>query len=151
MEIERKFRLAAKPLVLHGGPGMDIQQGYVLSHPGELRARREGRCCLLTIKGDGTVARNEWERSIPEWAFDILWAQTDGYRIHKTRYDLGHRVVVDVYHGPLEGLVILEVEFDTLEQAQQFRLPGWATGALDVTEDKAYKNKALATLTTCPA
>ena len=49
---------------------------------------------------------------------------------------------LDVYHGELTGLVTVEVEFSSLEEAESFSPPAWF--GEDITEDKRYKNKNLA-------
>ena len=47
--------------------------------------------------------------------------------------------------GQLEGLVTLECELPGEASATKFSLPSWAAKAVDITKDKAYKNKNLAT------
>lgn len=146
MEIERKFLLQELPWVPADG-GEDILQGYLITEHGELRLRRRGSDCFITVKGDGTISREEWEREIPEWVFVQLWPATYGRSLEKTRYTIDHNgsmMEVDVYHGTLQGLLILECEFESEEKANRFRFPDWAEGAVEVTEDKAYKNKNLA-------
>lgn len=48
-----------------------------------------------------------------------------------------------MYEGELAGLVVAEVEFLSEEESEKFIAPDWF-GA-DVTDDKKYKNKNLAT------
>ena len=46
-----------------------------------------------------------------------------------------------------KGLVYLECEFDDTEQQEEAGrsiLPGWATGAIDVTNDERHKARNLA-------
>ena len=146
MEIERKFRLASPPPI-RLGEGILIAQGYLPVDRGELRLRRKGQEQFLTVKGEGTLAREEWEAPVPSWVFDQLWPATEGAQIEKTRHEVifeDHRLELDLYRGALEGLVILECEFPDAGQAGAFRLPDWAAEALEVTSDPAYKNKNLA-------
>ncbi len=145
-EIERKFRLDFIPSI-DLGQGEEIFQGYLLVNDGELRIRRKAGRSYITVKGDGTLSREEWEAEVPAWVFDQLWPATDGRRIEKTRYPIQHEgmtLELDEYHGSLKGLVILECEFLSLEASQAFELPEWASDAVDVTAEKAYKNKNLA-------
>ena len=66
--------------------------------------------------------------------------------VRKTRYLLDYIdlvLEVDVYHGKHEGLITLEFEFQSIEQAELFELPGWIDPAIDVTDDPRFKNKEL--------
>ena len=146
MEIERKFRLLELPWVAVDG-GEEILQGYLVTEHGELRLRRRGSDCFITVKGDGTISREEWEKEIPEWVFTQLWPSTSGRSLEKTRYTIYHngaKVEVDVYRSALQGLLTFECEFESEEEANKFQFPDWAHGAVEVTEDMAYKNKNLA-------
>ncbi len=49
---------------------------------------------------------------------------------------------VDVYRGPLAGLVTVEVEFDDLNSASMFSPPFWFGNEL--TGDSRYSNQSLA-------
>ena len=147
MEIERKFVLSSLPPAGILSEGMAIAQGYVVTSPGELRLRRKVDQCFLTVKGDGTLSREEWEQDVPPWVFNTLWPATEGRRVEKTRYEVeyeGLTLEVDKYHGHLAGLVTFECEFPDEASAHRFQLPVWAVEAVDVTTDKRYKNKALA-------
>jgi adenylate cyclase len=146
-EIERKFRLLHSPPTALLSGGTAISQGYVFVEDWELRLRSRADRYYLTIKGDGTISRAEWESEIPRWVFDSLWAKTEGRRLQKTRYKIPNGplyIELDVYAGPLSGLVTLECEFPDKGTAAEFVLPSWAESAIEVTEEQAYKNKALA-------
>lgn len=150
MEIERKFRLTSLPIlaILRTGTSAEIAQGYLFTDGGEMRIRRKGIRYFLTVKGEGNLAREEWEAEVPEWVFVTLWGKTEGRRVEKTRYAIpcqGNTLEVDKYFGHLAGLFTLEVEFADEAAAAAFQLPDWAEGAVDVTADKRYKNKALST------
>lgn len=135
------------PSNLREGRGVKILQGYIITDPGELRLRKKGEEYFLTVKGDGTLSRDEWEHEIPEWVFQTLWPQTEGRRIEKSRYSVeweGNTLELDEYYGNLTGLFTLEVEFLSEEDAAGFVPPWWCGQVRDVTEDKRYKNKALA-------
>jgi CYTH domain-containing protein len=54
----------------------------------------------------------------------------------------GYQLELDVYQGSLAGLVVAEIEFESVEESQRFSLPSWF--GTEVTEDKHYKNSHLA-------
>jgi len=146
-EIERKWVLAAPP-PLDDKPFDEIRQGYLFSGAAELRVRRAGNHCFITIKREGVkAARDEWENEIPEWTFDAVWPETKGKRLRKRRYSWRegrHKLELDVYEGKLEGLIVLEVEFRSTKSRDRFVLPDWAAGAIEVTEDPRFRNESLA-------
>ncbi len=108
--------------------------------------RKIGGKHKLTIKSHGTLTRDETERFIPGALFSLLWPITGSNVVRKTRYLLDYIdlvLEVDVYHGKHEGLITLECEFQSIEQAELFELPGWIDPAIDVTDDPRFKNKEL--------
>jgi adenylate cyclase len=148
IEIERKFLVAEPPPGVERWPSTAIEQGYLaLDEDGtEVRVRRRDRRTWLTVKSGAGRVRVEEEIEIEPERFERLWALTEGRRLEKTRYEIdagdGLVLELDVYEGALEGLVVVEVEFDSEEAAEAFTPPEWV-GA-DVTEDGRYKNQRLA-------
>ncbi len=152
MEIERKWLLPALPQITSTADAklahVQIRQGYVCTETGELRVRDKGGKYYLTVKSDGTISREEWEREIPQWTFDLLWENCQNRVLEKIRYSLPYgqlSLEIDVYLGRLAGLIILEVEFASEKQARQFDVTTIAPEAIDVTAEKRYKDKVLAT------
>ena len=147
-EIERKFLVADPPPDLERHPRSHLQQGYLAVDPVgiEVRIRRRDEQTTLTIKGGRGRARAEEEMEISRERFARLWDLTAGRRVEKTRYEIpadgGLTIELDVYHGPLEGLLTAEVEFGSEAQADTFSAPDWF--GRDVTGDDAYKNRRLA-------
>jgi CYTH domain-containing protein len=88
----------------------------------------------------------EEELALDVDAFERLWPLTKGRRLVKIRHTRedapGVVFELDVYEGALAGLVTLEVEFASEEDANAWTPPPWA--GLDVTGDKAYANQTLA-------
>ena len=84
--------------------------------------------------------------AIDERRFDALWRLTDGRRVSKTRHVIplagGAVAELDVYDGDLDGLLIAEIEFGSLEASERFLPPPWV-GA-ELTGDKRYANQSLA-------
>ncbi len=67
-------------------------------------------------------------------------------QIEKTRYDIvingSLTAELDIYHGNLAGLLTVEVEFSSLEEAYDFKPLDWF--GEEVTEDARYSNSYLA-------
>ena len=57
-------------------------------------------------------------------------------------------IEIDKYCSRLDGLIVAEVEFETEEEANLFALPEWF--GREVTYDKRFKNKNLASATEIP-
>lgn len=143
-ENERKFLVKEVPK-LEGIKYSLIEQGY-LSFTPEVRIRKKNDKYFLTHKGEGNQIRTEVESEIDKVTYDILMLLVQERFINKTRYEVelsdGIIAELDVYHGDLEGLVVVETEFKTSEQASLFTIPSWF--GKEVTSDKRYKNKMLA-------
>ena len=104
---------------------------------------------MMTVKGDGDIERPEWNSQIPSWVYESLWFQVT-HSLRKLRMTVGYQkknLEIDTYLDTLDGLVTLECEFDSIEEADAFDLPSWTSGAMEVTYDPRYKNKVLAQLT----
>lgn len=147
MEIERKFLLETEPEGLHEAPRYHIRQGYLATTPErEIRLRRRGEDCFLTVKEGAGLERSETEVAITEAQFDLLWPLTSGRRIEKTRYLFpwhdGLTVEIDIYEGNLAPLCIAEVEFESREHSECFIKPPFL-GA-EVTGRREYGNAHLA-------
>lgn len=141
VEYEYKFLLPGLPKIALPD-GVKIRQAYIEIDEGEIRVRSYGDETFLTIKGEGGYARKEQELVCAQWVFDQVWDTHPNTRIEKTRYIVEGGWELDVFEGSLTGLVLAELEssfpLDTV------KLPDWATGAVDVTEDDEYKNRRLA-------
>ena len=143
MEIERKFVLEVVPRGVNSG--REVVQGYLWFDP-EVRLRKIGGERWLTIKSKGALSRDESEHAIPEGLFSLLWPLVGSNVVRKTRYLLDYNDLVleiDVYSGKHEGLITLECEFKTVEEAEGFELPDWIGSATDVTYDPRFKNNEL--------
>lgn len=69
-----------------------------------------------------------------------LLSALPGRRLRKTRHSLGKvdgaDVFVDVFEGPLTGLVMAEAEFESVEAMEAYSMPDFAYQ--EVTEDVRY-------------
>jgi CYTH domain-containing protein len=146
-EIEKKFVVKKLPENLESFPKKEIKQGYVsISEDGtEVRVRQKNNKFYHTTKSAGGLVREEIEREISQEEFDTFWAQTEGRRVEKTRYEIPLEndliAELDIYHGGLDGLQTVEVEFHG-NNIEGFTPPDWFGD--DVTENRAYKNANLA-------
>lgn len=144
MEIERKFLTKHIPFDITVYPFKQISQAYISFSP-TIRLRQSNEAYILTVKGKGHLAREEFELSLKKEDYEKLLLKTEGTPVIKKRYlvpienDL--TAEVDIYEGELEGLMTTEVEFPSLEMAESFVAPEWF--GKDVSEEKAYKNTSL--------
>ena len=149
MEIERKFLPGPLPFDIETFPKAEIVQGYISADP-VIRLRRMGGERFLTVKTLGGISRGEFEMALTKDQFEALWKKTEPGAIKKTRYliplengpEEGLKGELDIYHGALEGLVTLEVEFLDLERARAFTPLFWF--GREVTGDHRYSNNSLA-------
>ena len=152
MEIERKYLIRYMP-DLTGAVRKEIEQGYLCRQP-VIRIRRSNERYLFTYKSkvgfsqENAIQNDEIERQIPKEAYEHLKTKVDSAMIEKTRYVLalpdGHMAELDVFHGKYEGLVFVEVEFESEEDAVRFQPPEWF--AEDVSDDHAFSNAVLSTI-----
>jgi CYTH domain-containing protein/CHAD domain-containing protein len=147
VEIERKFLVREPPPDLGGYAADRIKQGYLTLDGDaiEVRVRRRGGRSTLTVKQGVGLVRLEEEIAVGRARFERLWALTEGRRLEKVRHLVPVRdatVELDVYGGALAGLVVAEVEFDSVSASGAFRPPEWL--GEEVTGDVRYANRALA-------
>lgn len=145
-EIERKFLLSALPSVLAFARRQAIRQGYIALDGGtEVRVRRTPSGSTLTIKRGSGAVRLEEELALEPRQADALWELTEGRRLEKTRRTMrvdGDEASVDEYSGALDGLVVVEVEFEDEAAALAFTPPPWFDR--EVTGEPGYANRSLA-------
>jgi CYTH domain-containing protein len=158
LEIERKFLLPAAPdpagLERAGARASSIEQTYLAADDPDVvervrrRADGERTRYVWTEKRFRSAGVNvEHERELSAGEYEQLLARADPSRttVSKTRHvfeHAGRTFELDVFHGALEGLVVCEVELDSLEAAVE--LPPWLGPVRDVTDDRRYTNAALA-------
>ncbi len=142
MEIEKKYTIKEIP-ELKDCAYHKIEQAYLNRRP-TLRVRREDDRFYCTYKGDGLMAREEYNLPLDEASYYHLRDKADGRIITKTRYLIpygDYTIELDIFEGELKPLVIAEVEFPTVEEAEAFVPPDWF--AEDVTGDPGYQNSNL--------
>lgn len=144
MEIERKFLCNMPAFDLSPFKSTHIIQYYISIDP-VIRIRRTDTAFYLTVKGNGEIAREEFEMAITEKQFIGLSKKADFPPIDKNRYFIllenGLTAELDIYYGKLSGLLTAEVEFASLADAEAFVPPLWF--GKDVSTDNRYKNASL--------
>ncbi len=159
MEIERKFLIDKLPEDIEKYPFHKIEQAYLCTDP-VVRVRREGENFYLTYKGSGLMQREEYNLNLTAEGYRHLLAKADGNVISKTRYliPLEHPGVIpgtpeppdeyslmielDVFDEPFAPLMMAEVEFGSVDAAQNFLPPDWF--GRDVTYEPKYHNSHMA-------
>ena len=144
-EIERKFLVKRIPEHLEQYPFHTLEQGYLNTDP-VVRVRREDDNYYLTYKGKGFLVREEYNLPLNADAYAHLVKKADGNIIRKKRYLIpieGSQLTIelDVFDTPFAPLILAEVEFESIEQAQSFIPPEWFGD--DVTENREYSNSNL--------
>ena len=147
LEIERKF------LVKKGGAYKSaafscshIRQGYIPADNATVRIRTRDDKAYLTIKGkshDGGLSRYEFEKEILMDEALELMKLCSGGTIDKYRYLVRsgrHTFEVDEFHGDNEGLVMAEVELESVDA--DFEKPDFI--GPEVTSDKHFRNAFMA-------
>ncbi len=147
VEIERKFLVNqdAAAQVLPGTRSERLVQGYLAQGALTVRVRivDESRA-WLTLKGPRVgLSQPEFEYEVPlDDARELLAMASLGV-VRKRRHYVPHAgqtFEVDVYEGPLEGLITAELELE--HEAQEVAWPQWL--GRDVSEEPGYLNWTLA-------
>lgn len=137
MEYEKTYLAKGLP------EDLDDHESYVMvdvyfpkdsKHP-VLRLRRKGNSYELTKKepvGDDKSHQEEHTIPLTKEEFDAL-AQVDGKRLEKRRY-LYDDMEIDVFEGDLKGLVLVDKEFGSMEELNDFTMPDFCLA--DVSQEE---------------
>ena len=148
MEIERKWRMSAPP-PLRERSHTRIEQSYLCVTP-EVRIRRYEDVISgsvrydLTIKGEGTLSREEIIKDLSAEEYGALLGLTHGAEpiVKDLRtYDYEGRTLEFSYVDPqrASGFSYAEVEFPSEEEARAFLAPEWF--GQESTEDGTFRMK----------
>lgn len=146
MEIERKYLITQLPADYTSYPYHFIEQGYLSTEP-VVRVRREDDTYYLTYKSKGLLAREEYNLPLTEESYHHLVKKADGHILTKKRYLIPVKgsdhltIELDVFEGMFKGLILAEVEFPSIEEAEHFLPPDWF--GEDVTFSGEYQNSRL--------
>jgi CYTH domain-containing protein len=143
-EIERKF-LVTDDAWRGVGTSTEFRQGYLSTvKERTVRVRAAGDRGWITIKGITIgAARTEFEYPIPLADADAMLDELcERPIIEKTRHVVevdGTTWEIDEFAGVNEGLIVAEVELDSVDQ--EFTRPEWVGD--EVTDDPRYFNANL--------
>lgn len=152
IEIERTYLVKNLPNDLDSYRKVEIRQGYFSELPSPLRIRQKDDYFELTKKfpknpGDQS-AHEEVNLPIKREEFERIWPSTLR-SLEKTRYyfPLKNSLMaeVDLFHGKIEGLILVEVEFKSPQVMEIFDPPDWF--GEDVTDEFWVVNSFLASST----
>ena len=140
MEIERKYLLKYVPADIRKCPHKEVLDIYIpKDHPhSPLRLRKNGDKYEMTKKfvdeTDKSI-RTEQTINLTKEEFEVL-RKIDGKISHKIRYYYDHDnnvFEIDVYLGPLQGLILADVEFKNVADKDSIIMPDFCLA--DVTQD----------------
>lgn len=150
-EIERKFLINNIPknilFEMNNGYSVYIEQNYISIGENELRVRTmidgiDQPKHYLTYKVGSGLVRQEHEIEIDINTCCKIMKMIKQKPIRKDRFVLdvdGYKVELDVYFDM--DLVVGEVEFNSEEEANNFKIPYWF--GEEVTRNEEYKNQNL--------
>ena len=150
IELERTFLIKDIPAGLEKCRSIEIVDIYIpksAEHP-ILRIRKRGDVFEITkkypVSGRDSSEQEEHTISLAADEFESL-AQVEGKRFRKLRYfyPFGGRVAeVDSYQDELAGLIVVDFEFDSPEEKNNFGMPNFCLA--DVTQDEEIAGGMLA-------
>ncbi len=141
-ELELTYLAKELPNGFEKSPSREILDIYIpssIEHP-VLRIRKSGDKCEITkkvpIDGDDSSRQLETTISLTQEEYEEL-SELKGKRVRKTRYyyrENGTGYEIDVFRDGLDGLVLVDIEFDSLEKKNSFVPPAWC--ASEVTQEE---------------
>lgn len=142
IEIEKTYLAKEIPSDLENCIFKEIIDVYIpkyIDHP-NIRLRKNGDKFELTKKelvNDGD-ASHQTEQTIVlrESEFNTFNKQLEGKRVRKIRYNYNYNNRIaefDVFQDELSGLVLIDFEFETLEEKDNFKMPDFCLA--DVTHE----------------
>ncbi len=141
-EIELTYLAKELPAGIKDSPCKEILDIYIPNATGHatLRIRKSGEKYEITKKEPihGVDPSHQLESTISLTAEEFgELSRLGGLRIRKRRYyyqENGTNYEVDIFQDGLSGLVLVDVEFDSLEKKNSFIPPEWCLA--EVTQEK---------------
>lgn len=142
IELEKTFLARELPKGLKNCKSKEVVDVYFpkeAKHP-TIRVRKNGDKYEMTKKErlDPDDASMQKEHTIPLSKEEFLTlSKLDGKKLSKIRYYYnfkGNVAEIDVFQGNLKGLVLIDFEFQTVEEKDKFKMPGFCLA--DVTQDE---------------
>jgi CYTH domain-containing protein len=117
---------------------LDVYLPVASPHP-HLRLRKRGNILEMTkktlVNPNDSSSQLEQTIKLAQDEFDAL-VQVDGKRVRKVRHYLkqdGRTIEIDVFQDALAGLVLVDVEFDSVEEKDSFQMPDFCL--VEVTQE----------------
>ncbi|MEW6295330.1 MAG: hypothetical protein AB1467_03470 [Candidatus Diapherotrites archaeon] len=142
LELERTFLAKKIPEDLRKCESIELIDIYIpreAEHP-TLRIRKKGEKREITKKEpthkEDSSKQAEHTIHLTEKEYDAL-TKIKGKKLWKKRYKYpynGRTAEIDVFQGPLKGLVLIDFEFNTEGEKKDFRMPEFCLA--DVTQEK---------------
>lgn len=148
IEIEHTYLVRSSPKNLSWFRKDEIKQGYLGPKGERIRSYNDTRFEKTFKKkvkpGDFSTSTEE-TTALSKKEFEELW-QRCTRTLSKTRYYIplqdGKIAELDLFHGKLEGIAFVEVEFKTRGEAEKFLPPSWF--GRDVTQESWSINYGVA-------
>jgi CYTH domain-containing protein len=142
IELEKTYLAKKLPNALKSCEFKEIIDVYLPKtsvHP-KIRLRKNGNEFELTKKepvNDGDAShQNEQTIVLTETEFNDFNRQLEGKRVRKIRYLYDHNGRIaefDVFQDELTGLVVVDFEFATLDEKENFQMPDFCL--CDITQE----------------
>lgn len=154
IEIEKKYKVKKLPSNLMKFDHMTIEQSYLNKGGAPIRLRKfikgnEVRC-IFSKKArvaEGSFECVEHNIELPENLYQEFLSAKEGRTIIKTRYKIpltdGLKIDLDVFHDFFEGVCVAEIEYTSIEQANNYKVPDWL--GEELTDSEKLANGYMAT------
>ena len=153
IEIEKKYKIKRLPDNLEEFKHFIIEQSYLNKGGSPIRLRKfitgkKVKCIFSkkTKKEKDSIERIEYNIELPEELYDEFLKAKEGRTIIKTRYKIplenGAKMDLDIFHDFFEGVCIAEIEYTSLEQANNFVIPDWLE---EIENSEKLSNSYMAT------
>jgi CYTH domain-containing protein len=114
----------------------------------EIRYRKIDKNHFKTVRTGSEVRKDEIDKKITKASYQKAKSKKIGNILKKERYTIDKHSAIDFYKKELNNILLFEVAFKTLSDAQTYTLPASLLPHIkrDVSEDKRYRSKNLACL-----
>ena len=136
IEIEKKYKIKRLPNNLEKYEHLIIEQSYLNKGGAPIRLRKfvirdEVKYIFSkkTSKEKDSIEKIEHNIELSEELYKEFLKAKEGRTIIKTRYKIPleneAKMDLDIFHDFYEGLCIAEIEYTSVEQANNFKIPDW--------------------------
>lgn len=154
LEIEKKYRVKRLPENLDGFEHKIIEQSYLNKGGAPIRLRKfiqgDQIRCIFSKKAwvsEESFECIEYNIELPEYIYQELLHAKEGRTLRKTRYKIPLpnklNVDLDIFHDFFEGVCVAEIEYQSIEQANNYKVPDWL--GEEVTNSDKLANAYMAT------